>query len=667
MKRITSFLTNISVNWKLNLIIAVMILGLLAVFISAIVGLQGLQASLSVSYDQIVNSNTATAQLSESLLILQTRFEALLVPNLSTSEHNDSKEAMKSAIDKTAEIIQNYEAVHLSTNNPDLSAVIQANDLFNLQSQEIDTFTSLKRSFVQYLIADQQFQELQANGISDEYFAATTKTRLANVQQNLSQLVEINNKYTEAFREISTTTYQNTVGYMAIALILTIVIGWVFTNYITRSIGNRLEDLEHAASSIENQVADLRFNFRVEGNDEIAKLGATFDRLFKKLKDSLSELEDRVEERTASLAEATAESEKRAKQFEAVTLVGGAIASIRSLEELLPKVTELISRQFEYYHAGIFLNDTNNEYAVLSAANSEGGKRMLARGHQLKVGAQGIVGYATGTGKPRIALDVGEDATYFDNPDMPETRSEMALPLKIGESVIGALDVQSKAASAFSEEDIGVLSLLADQVSMAIENARLFDQARRSLAESEALYRQYIRQAWGRLPKEQDLAGYRYSAMGAVPIKAKTEDIVKVEAQNSEVSDDKTNISVPISIRGEMIGTLSVQVPQENKLNNNQLDLVNAVAERVALSAENARLFEETNRRAERERLVSDITMKIRSTNDPDTMIQTTLNELKTALGATEVELIPHTLQKTEAPKKNNQNAKQQLREKKNK
>ena len=255
--------------------------------------------------------------------------------------------------------------------------------------------------------------------------------------------------------------------------------------------------------------------------------------------------------------------------------------------------------------------------------------------------------YAINTSEPRIALDVGEDAVYFGNPELPNTRSEMALPLKIGENVVGALDVQSTEASAFGDEDISVLSLLADQVSLAIENARLFDQARKSLAESEALYRQYLRQAWSRLPKEQNLAGFRYNAHGAFPIETKLQTDAPANKQEATEENKSQYVSVPIAIRGETIGTLSIQIPEEKNITENQMDLVNAVADRVALSAENARLFEETTRRAERERLVSDITVKIRSTNDPDAMIKIALEELKQALGASKVQLVPHTLHKS--------------------
>lgn len=364
------------------------------------------------------------------------------------------------------------------------------------------------------------------------------------------------------------------------------------------------------------------------------------------LKELQTSLEQRITERTTALEEVNQRSERRAAQLQIIAQLNNVIASIRSLEELLPRISELISQQFGFYHVGIFLNSSNSEYAILNAANSEGGQKMMERGHQLRIGEQGIVGFAISSGKPHIALDVGKDAVYFGNPELPETRSEIALPLKISDTVIGALDVQSTEASAFGEEDINVLSLLADQVSMAIENARLFDQARKSIAESEALYRQYIRQAWTRLPKEQNLAGYRYNVRGASPIEINRHGDSTTLINVSPDEQMRPRISVPIAIRGERIGTLAVQVPEASIINDDQMDLVNAVAERVALSVENARLFEETTRRAERERLVSDITVKLRSTNDPDTMIETALEELKQALGATKVQLVPHTLQK---------------------
>src|SRR4030095_10779327 len=121
---------------------------------------------------------------------------------------------------------------------------------------------------------------------------------------------------------------------------------------------------------------------------------------------------------------------------------------------------------------------------------------MLARGHRLRVGETGIVGYVTSTGNARVALDTGSDLVFFNNPDLPHTRSEMSLPFKVGSLVIGALDVQSKEANAFAEEDVSILSILSEQVGIAIQNSRRYEETRRALGESEMLSRQFVQQGW---------------------------------------------------------------------------------------------------------------------------------------------------------------------------
>ena len=366
-------------------------------------------------------------------------------------------------------------------------------------------------------------------------------------------------------------------------------------------------------------------------------------------------LEQRVAERTNELVQRSTELEavnrqvrRRAAQLEALAQVAHTVASVRDLRQLLPQIAAAISEKFGFYHVGVFLLDEANEYAVLSATNSEGGKKMLERNHRLRVGQEGIVGHVTSSGEARIAMDVGKDAVFFDNPELPDTHSEMALPLKSENRIVGAVDVQSTERGAFTNEDIQMLSLLADQVSLAIENARLFDETRTALTEAEAVSRQFTREAWGRIPQEHRLLGYRYNVAGAVPL---TEPVDLSQAGKSNTRDSQRKAGrtvVPIELRGEAIGTLVVQTPSADELNQDQINLIKAVAERVALSAENARLFEETTRRAERERLVSDITGKIRSGNDPQTMIQTAMEELRKALGASRVEVVPQAVQGSE-------------------
>ena len=375
---------------------------------------------------------------------------------------------------------------------------------------------------------------------------------------------------------------------------------------------------------------------QIEANEQLRNLQAS--------------LEQRVEDRTVELTVRGLELERvnkqvhrRALQFEALAQVTQTIISVHDLQQLLPRVAAVISENFNFYHVGVFLLDEANEYAVLSATNSEGGRKMLERKHRLKVGEQGIVGNVTLTGTPRIAMDVGVDAVFFDSPELSETHSEMALPLKNEDRIIGALDVQSTESGAFTDEDIQMLSLLANQVSLAIENARLFDETRKALIEAQAISRQVTREAWGRLPAEQNLIGYRYNLSGATPL----DQLLPLTDQTSSTNNGKekeiNRIAVPIKLRGEIIGTLVVQSPS-GEMNQDQMDLIKAVAERVAISAENARLFDETTRRAERERLVSDITGKIRSVNDPQAMMQIAMDELRNALGASRVEIVPQSI-----------------------
>jgi GAF domain-containing protein len=362
-------------------------------------------------------------------------------------------------------------------------------------------------------------------------------------------------------------------------------------------------------------------------------------------------LEERVKERTDELHRRTSELEsvnrqvrRKAAQLEALAQVVHTIASVRDLRELLPQIAAAISEQFGFYHVGVFLLDEASEYAVLSATNSDGGKRMLERKHRLRVGEQGIVGHVTLTGEPRIAMDVGQDPVFFDNPDLPDTHSELALPLRAENRIVGALDVQSTEKGAFTDDDIHMLSLLADQVSLAIENARLFDETRSALSEAEAISRQFTREAWGRVPVEHKLLGYRYNVTGAVPLSEPLDVTAATSAKPADSRRARNQVEVPIQLRGQTIGMLIVHSPSREKLNQEQIELIKAVADRVALSAENARLFEETTRRAERERLVSDITGKIRSVNDPQAMIQTAVDELRKVLGASRVEVIPQSI-----------------------
>jgi PAS domain S-box-containing protein len=198
--------------------------------------------------------------------------------------------------------------------------------------------------------------------------------------------------------------------------------------------------------------------------------------LYARVQRQADELEQRVTERTAEL-------EHRTLQLQTAAEVARDAAIAHDLDGLLERAANLICERFGFYHTGIFLVDLQGEHAVLKAGTGEPGREMIEHGHKLRVAEEGIVGHVVGSGEPRIALDVGADAVHFKNPYLPDTRSEMALPLKVGERIIGALDVQSTEKAAFGEQDVATLQLMTDQLAIAIERTRLFEQTQAALEE----------------------------------------------------------------------------------------------------------------------------------------------------------------------------------------
>ena len=330
-------------------------------------------------------------------------------------------------------------------------------------------------------------------------------------------------------------------------------------------------------------------------------------------------LETRINERTVEL-------EHRASQMEAVASVARSITAVQELEELLPSICQVVSEQFGFYHTGIFLLDERSEYAVLQVANSKGGQEMLKRGHRLRVGATGIVGTVAGQGKSRVVLDVGADSAYFNNPDLPDTRSEIALPLKVGSQLVGVLDVQSKEINAFHEEDVAVLEILANQVSIAIGNARLFSQTKQSLEASQTIYQQFVEQDWARFVQTVKHTGYVYDGVKTTP------------TDNAAVSDQSNAIKIPIRIRGLPVGSITIRSSNPLRAwSQGEVNLAQSAAERAGLAVENYRLLIEAQRRAAKERTVSEITARIGSSVDLREIMQTAVEEIGHALSGSEV------------------------------
>ena len=376
---------------------------------------------------------------------------------------------------------------------------------------------------------------------------------------------------------------------------------------------------------------DLSHRIEIQAGGETSEVGE----LAGAFNDMAGELQNLYQELTVRNRELA----RRARYLEATNTIARDAVSELDLRELLSHVVTLISQQFGFYHAGLFLSDPAKVWAVLQAASSQGGQRMLARGHRLQLGV-GIVGYVVQRGEPRVALDVGEDAVFFDNPDLPETRSEMALPLRARGEIIGALDVQSVEAGAFSQEDVVVLQTLADQVALAISNARLFKQAQESLEAERRAYGQLSRQAWQELLHTQPDLGTLRDGQGRRSIDLPSDlrgfgNLASLRAQRSDGS-----YAVPIQVHGGVIGIIEAHRPANApRWTSEQMSLLETMSEELGMALESARLYQETQRRAAEDRLVGEIAARMRETLDIDTVLRTAVREMGTAMGISRIEV----------------------------
>lgn len=391
------------------------------------------------------------------------------------------------------------------------------------------------------------------------------------------------------------------------------IIGWFVGTALAAPLSRLTQSAEEFASGNFSQ------RVQISTHDEVEVLANAFNATAAKLSGLVTDLEQRVEERTTALS-------RRTSQIQTAARVAREAAAIKDTSALLNNAVRLISDQFGFYHAGIFLLDENGDNAVLQAASSVGGQRMLARGHRLQVGKQGLVGFVAAQKRSRIALDTGADAVYFNNPDLPETRSEAALPLVVRDRVIGVLDIQSVQSQAFSAEDIETFQTLADQLALAIENARLFQDMNLAVQQLQQVAAERAGDAWKEIAQAQGNA-YRYTPLGIQPA-----------TKEYSPTDETGRLQIPILLHNRKIGEIKVRRKEDAEtLDPREQAMLKEIATQVALALENARLLEEAQQRAAYERSISEIASRIDSAHDVDAILRITAQEIGKAIGDSEI------------------------------
>lgn len=361
----------------------------------------------------------------------------------------------------------------------------------------------------------------------------------------------------------------------------------------------------------------------------------------------LARTSDLLRERAEELEEINRLQTIRQRVLSAVAEVNRAVISIRETQTLVSQVVEAVRAQFDLYYVGLFLLDETGDgiggrYAVLEAGTGEPGRIMREQGYRLEVGGQSMVGIACARQQVRIAQDAVREPLRFDNPLLPDTQSEIALPLVAGDRILGVLDVQSTTPAAFSDEDIAALQLVADQVAVGLENARLFERAQANLEELSRLHKTMTGEAWQQFAAARpDLSRYQ---VGQSEVAVETWQRLfslarsqghSVVARLGNEDDGQHAMAIPIKFRGVPIGVLGIHRPQQVGMwQAEDIAFGEGLADRVGLALENARLLEETQRQAWREHAIREITDQVAASFDLDTILRTTMEQLGGLVGA---------------------------------
>ena len=412
---------------------------------------------------------------------------------------------------------------------------------------------------------------------------------------------------------LSTIVFPLVVGPV---LLITLVI--LFTHQL---INPALTRLRQAMQGV------MRGNFEVpmtDGNrsDEIGALANTFTDMRAQVRALTEDMDNRLR--------------ARIRDVRVTQDISRTVTAERDLNRLMTQVVDLIVENFpSIYHAQIFLLDSAREYAVLRASTGEAGKGLLQRGHRLLVGSISVIGQVTEQARTIVARDIAESDVHRQNEFLRETQAELAIPLTLGGDIIGALDVQSKQRDSFDNDQITALQTLADQITIAIENARLYEESARLLSDLERDRRATTRYAWQQYVNAKRVAGI-YARVGTNTGYEFDDIETAIYISGRSIVGDRTErgtipFAVPIILRGETIGLVEYEVP-ESDFTQDKVMLAEELVSRLAISLDNARLFQDSQRTADRERIVNDISAKLTAQNDIEAIIQTAIKEVGQAL-----------------------------------
>lgn len=436
----------------------------------------------------------------------------------------------------------------------------------------------LTGSLANTLLSDLPQEAIEYRQNNTDYLAATSITRpLSSLSDTTSQPVWTVIVSMEASEVAGPTRL--VLGTFAVIFLGLLGITGVLLWYEATQISRRFGTIGDGLARVNR--GDLTVRLPANETNEFGRVATLFNNVTERTQTLVDDLQARVQ--------------ARIRDLDLVAEISREITGLRDQSLVLNRTINRIIEQFDYYHSQVFLMDDLGEYAVLVASTGEAGQRLLAKKHKLAVGSNSVIGRVTALGVTVIAGDTtSTEVPWQPNVELPNTRSEMALPLKVEDRVIGALDIQSIRPEAYSPEDIEIFQVLADQLAIAINNARLIEELEQRVDEVALLNQRLTEKAWeefARIQPDEVQLGYQYDLIGVKPIQP---DMPENGNLLPPPSDEHSVYSTQISVGGKPIGQIETKAPQRAQLSKDEQALIDAVAVRVALAVDNARLFQQT-------------------------------------------------------------------------
>lgn len=516
------------------------------------------------------------------------------------------------------------------------------------------------------------FKEALVNADSNPNF--TTELLLAAEETNSGAVVRLSTQpwlvaYFQSTSAFLAPVQEQARNSLLVALGIAFVMAFA-AFFIAQALSGPIVRLTAVAEQV--AAGNINAQAEVESTDEIGTLARTFNSMTTQLRELIGSLEQRVADRTKALATSAEVSQR--------------LSALLNEDQLVIEVVEQVKNAFNYYHAHIYLLDETGENLILAGGTGEAGKILLERGHKISRG-RGLVGRAAERKELVIVPDTAKDANWLPNPLLPETRSEIAVPIVAGEHVLGVLDVQNNTVDSLGEQDAALLQTIANQVGIALQNIRQVINTQKIATDLSAVARVGIATATitdtdSLLQEVADLAKKSFNlyhahiyllneagdtlllsagageigremvaegrsiplsqAQSLVARAARTVEGVVVNdvridpdfLPNRLLPDTRSEMAVPMVVAGRVLGVLDVQSEHVNRFSETDINIQTTLASQVAVALQNARSFAQVRKQAEREAMLNAISQKIQSATSVEAVLQIAARELGHALGA---------------------------------